>query len=86
MGSASAPSLLLVLFLPQGRVFSPVPTTDYRGAPCISGSPICAAQHLGARLWRLGLRRWGGGQTDANGVACILAMGEAWEAVVPPLA
>lgn len=23
-------------------------------------------------------------QTYANGVACILAMGEAWEAVVPP--
>jgi hypothetical protein len=35
-------------------------------------------------IWARPSGDWTLVQTYANGVACILAMGEAWEAVVPP--
>ncbi|MCU0904999.1 MAG: hypothetical protein MUE83_14170 [Tabrizicola sp.] len=49
----------------------------------VSGSGLRDAETV-LEVWTKASGDWTLVQSHANGMACILAMGEAWEAVIPP--
>ncbi|MBA4325781.1 MAG: hypothetical protein C0426_12280 [Rhodobacter sp.] len=66
-----------VICVPRAELFQRLSGAE------VTGSGLRDAETV-LEVWTRASGDWTLVQSHANGTACILAMGEAWEAVIPP--
>jgi len=66
-----------VICVPRAELFQRLSGAEVTGAGLRDAETVL-------EVWTRASGDWTLVQSHANGTACILAMGEAWEAVIPP--